>query len=50
LMREGAKFRCSGVLTKHLLQEVAHKCNTSLRSVLTRKHSRRSEEQRGEEQ
>jgi hypothetical protein len=50
LMQEGAKFRCSGVLTKHLLQEVAHKCNTRLRSVLTRKHSRRSEEQRGEEQ
>jgi len=30
LMREGAKFRCSGVLTKHLIQELArrHKRNS----------------------
>lgn len=45
LMREGAKFRCSGVLTRHLLQELAHRCNTRLRYVLTRKNSRRSEDQ-----
>jgi hypothetical protein len=25
LMSEGAKFRCSGVLTKHLIQELARK-------------------------
>jgi hypothetical protein len=31
LMIEGAKFRCSGVLTKHLIQELArrHKRNSS---------------------
>ena len=31
LMSEGAKFRCSGVLTKHLIQELArrHKRNSS---------------------
>ena len=44
LMKEGAKFRCSGVLTRHLLQQLAHRCNTRLRYVLTRKHSPRSED------
>jgi hypothetical protein len=34
LMSEGAKFRCSGVLTKHLIQELArrHKRNSSKRA------------------
>lgn len=44
LMKKGAKFRCSGVLTRHLLQQLAVKCNTRLRYVLTPKHSRRSED------
>ena len=36
LMTEGAKFRCSGVLTKHLIQELA------------RRHKRNSREPRQE--
>jgi hypothetical protein len=40
LMKEGAKFSCGGVLTKHLLKELAQKCHTNLQNVLTRKHSR----------
>lgn len=40
LMKEGAKFSCGGVLTKHLLKELAQKCHTNLQSILTRKHSR----------
>lgn len=34
LMQEGAKFCCSGVLTKHVLKQIAHKCQTTLSSVL----------------
>jgi hypothetical protein len=34
LMKEGAKFCCSGVLTKHVLKQLAHRCNTRLRNVL----------------
>lgn len=34
LMQEGAKFCCSGVLTKHVLKQIAHKCQTTLNSVL----------------
>jgi hypothetical protein len=26
MMKEGAKFSCGGVLTRHLLQRLAHKC------------------------
>jgi ABC-type transporter Mla MlaB component len=40
LMQEGAKFRCSGVLTKHVLQQLAQKCQTSLSCVLERTRSR----------
>jgi ABC-type transporter Mla MlaB component len=40
LMREGAKFRCSGVLTKHVLQQLAQKCQTSLNCVLERTRSK----------
>ena len=29
LMSEGAKFRCSGVLTKHLIQQLARRSNKS---------------------
>lgn len=35
LMKEGAKFCCSDVLTKYMLKELAHKCRTRLRNVLT---------------
>ncbi len=40
LMKEGAKFSCGGVLTKHLLKELAHRCHTKLDNVLNRKHSK----------
>jgi len=40
LMKEGATFSCSDVLTKHLLKQLAHRCNTRLQEVLTRKRSR----------
>ena len=36
LMQEGAKFRCSGVLTKHVLKQLAHKCHAGERDVLRR--------------
>ncbi len=39
LMQEGAKFCCSGVLTKYVLKQAAHRCNTRLGSVLNRKRS-----------
>ena len=29
LMSEGAKFRCSGVLTTHVIQELARRCKKS---------------------
>jgi hypothetical protein len=34
LMQEGAKFCCSGVLTKHVLKQLAQKCQTSLNRIL----------------
>jgi hypothetical protein len=37
LMKEGAKFCCSGVLTKHVLKQAAHRCKTSLENVLNRR-------------
>jgi hypothetical protein len=40
LMKEGAKFSCAGVLIKHVLKGLAHRCNTNLENVLTRKRSR----------
>jgi len=40
LMKEGATFSCSDVLTKHLLKQLAHRCNTRLQNVLSRKRSR----------
>jgi|SRR5579863_48845 len=39
LMKEGAKFCCSGVLTRHVLKQLAHKCHTRLGKVLNRKNS-----------
>ena len=40
LMQEGAKFRCSGVLTKHVLQQLAQKCRPPLNCVLERARSK----------
>jgi hypothetical protein len=44
LMQEGAKFYCSGVLTKHVLKQAAHRCHTSLGNVLNRKRLGTKEE------
>jgi ABC-type transporter Mla MlaB component len=43
LMQDGAKFCCSGVLTKHVLKELAHKCHTGLHSVLNHQRTRSEE-------
>ena len=34
LMQEGAKFCCSGVLTKYVLKRLANKCHTGLSDVM----------------
>lgn len=39
LIKEGAKFCCSGVHTKHVLKQLAHKCNTRLCNVLNQSGS-----------
>ena len=39
LMKQGAKFSCGGVLTRHLLKELAHRCHTKLNYVLNRRRS-----------
>jgi hypothetical protein len=36
LMKEGAKFSCGGVLTRHVLKELARRCHTTLNDVLNR--------------
>jgi hypothetical protein len=36
LMKQGAKFCCSDVLTKHVLKQLADKCHTRLSNVLNR--------------
>lgn len=43
LMQEGAKFSCNGVLTKHVLKQLAHKCHTRLHDILTARCSRSEE-------
>lgn len=40
LMREGAKFSCSGVLTRHVLKQAARRCHTRLHRVLNKRHSK----------
>ena len=45
LMQEGAKFNCSGVLTRHVLKQAAHRCHMRLQKVLNR-GDRKSEEER----
>jgi len=34
LMQEGAQFRCSGVLTTHVLKQIARKCHAGLKVAL----------------
>jgi hypothetical protein len=41
LMQNGAKFRCRGVHTKHVLKKLADRCHTGLTDVL-RRHGGRS--------
>lgn len=43
LMKEGAKFCCTDVLTKHVLKQLAHRCHTRLHEILNRTHSRNGE-------
>jgi hypothetical protein len=33
LMREGAKFSCGGVLTRHLLKKLANRCQAKARNL-----------------
>ncbi|MBZ5666852.1 MAG: hypothetical protein LAO30_19880 [Acidobacteriia bacterium] len=33
LMRGGAKFSCGGVLTRHLLKRLAHRCQAPVRNL-----------------
>jgi anti-anti-sigma regulatory factor len=40
LMQQGAKFCCSGVFNRHVVQRVAQRCHARLRNVLDRKHSK----------
>ena len=40
LMQEGAKFNCSGVLTRHVLKQAAHRCHMRLQKVLNRGDSK----------
>jgi hypothetical protein len=44
LMQEGAKFCCSGVLTKHVLKQLAGKCHTGLSEVMYRQRGSWEEE------
>jgi hypothetical protein len=34
LMRNGAKFSSGGVLTKHVLKQLARRCNNTVRDIL----------------
>jgi hypothetical protein len=43
LMQDGATFCCSGVLTKHVLKQLARKCHTGQHNVLNRKRARSEE-------
>ena len=40
-MKEGAKFSCGGVLTRHLLKELARRCHTTLSDVMDRNCSKK---------
>ena len=40
LMKEGAKFSCGGVLTRHLLKELAHRCHARLSDVMNQNCSK----------
>jgi hypothetical protein len=41
LMKDGAKFSCGGVLTRHLLKELARRCHTTLNEVMNRNCSKK---------
>lgn len=44
LMQGGAKFCCSGVLTKHVLERLAGKCHAGLRDVMREQRGRSEKE------
>ena len=50
LMKEGAKFCCSDVFTKHVLKQLAHKCHTTLSNVLNRNAANGARCSEGEKQ
>jgi argininosuccinate synthase len=39
LMNAGAKFRCSGVLTKHVIQELRRRCKRDSSKAIQEEHS-----------
>ena len=45
LMQNGAKFRCRGVHTKHVLKKLAYRCHTGLSAVLRGKRGRSEQEE-----
>jgi hypothetical protein len=44
LMQKGAKFRCRGVHTKHVLKKLADRCHTGVSNVLRRERWRSEKE------
>lgn len=40
LMKEGAKFACGGVLTRHVLKQLAQRCNTRFANILEKRCSK----------
>ena len=38
LMKQGAKFSCAGILTRHVLKGLARKCQCTSSQVLEKKH------------
>lgn len=39
LIQQGAKFSCSGVLTKHVIRQLARRCRRQLQDVVDRAQS-----------
>ena len=45
LMNAGAKFRCSGVLTKHVIQELRRRSKSDSRKTIQEEHSSARDDQ-----
>ena len=48
LMSEGAKFRCSGVLTRHVIQELRRRSKRDSSTAIQAVHSRVRDDDRGQ--